>query len=176
MSTPNRPKPQDDLNAVLELIRQIAEKSADGDYIYRGEPEYFEEVSSGLLRQFKREIGDDIYDTEVFDIEVAQTEILDVAKNYARRVKTGFEMMAQLQHYGGSTNLIDFTTDYLRAFFFACDGAPDADGRVILLQQTEDIKEEYQIEEPRNPQNRVIAQKSVFVRPPRALLNPNNTR
>ena len=115
MSTPNQSEPQDGLSAVLEIIRQITEKSADGGHIYRGETEYFEEVSSSLWRQFKKEMGDDVYDTDVFDIEVAQTEILDVAKNYARGAKVGFEMMAQLQHYGGSTNLIDFTTDYLKA-------------------------------------------------------------
>ena len=43
MSTPNQPEPQDDLSAVLEIIRQIAEKSADGNYLYRGEPHAIEE-------------------------------------------------------------------------------------------------------------------------------------
>ena len=79
-------------------------------------------------------------------------------------------MMAQLQHYGGATNFIDFTTDYLRAFFFACDGSHDKDGRIILLQRTEEIDRKYQIEEPPNPQNRVIAQKSIFVRPSKGFI------
>ena len=35
-----------------------------------------------------------------------------------------FEILTELQHYGGKTNLIDFTTDYLIALFFACDGSP----------------------------------------------------
>ena len=30
---------QNELNRVLEKIQEIVEKSADGDYIYRGEPE-----------------------------------------------------------------------------------------------------------------------------------------
>ena len=41
-----------------------------------------------------------------------------------------------------------------------------------MLQQTEDIKEEYQIEAPQSPQNRVIAQKSIFVRPPKGFIEP----
>lgn len=81
-------------------------------------------------------------------------------------------MVARLQHYGGKTNFIDFTTDYLRALFFACEGSPGRDGRIILLQKTEEIKNKYRIEEPRNPQNRVISQKSIFVRPPRGFIEP----
>ena len=39
---------------------------------------------------------------------------------------------------------------------------------MILLEKTEQIKE--QIKPPRNPQNRIIAQKSVFVRPPKGFI------
>ena len=82
-------------------------------------------------------------------------------------------MMAQLQHYGGKTNLIDFTTDYLRALYFACDGTHYEDGRIILLQKTDEITKKYQVEEPLYPQNRVIAQKSIFVRPPKGYIEPD---
>ena len=43
-----------------------------------------------------------------------------------------FEILTEIQHYEGKTNLIDFSTDYFIALFFACDGSPDEDGRVIL--------------------------------------------
>ena len=74
-----------------------------------------------------------------------------------------FEILTEIQHYGGKTNLIDFTTDYLIALFFACDGHHEKKGRIIL-QRTEKIQDI--IERPRNPRHRIIAQKSVFVRPP----------
>ena len=48
------------------------------------------------------------------------------------------EILSQIQHFGGDTNLIDFTTDYLIALFFACDAAMKEDGRVILLQKSDD--------------------------------------
>ena len=80
--------------------------------------------------------------------------------------------MTELQHYGGHTNLIDFTTDYLIALFFACEGYYSQDGRVILLEVTEDINEH--IYEPRNPVSRVLAQKSVFVRPPEGYVTPSD--
>ncbi len=40
-------------------------------------------------------------------------------------------MLVEMQHFGGKTNLIDFTTDYRVALFFACDGAHGECGRVV---------------------------------------------
>ena len=83
------------------------------------------------------------------------------------------EILTELQHYGGKTNLIDFTTDYLVAIFFACASDPgkEKDGRVIVLQRTEEIKK--MMIRPRNPQHRVIAQKSVFLNSPTGLIDVN---
>ena len=173
------------LDKVLEKIREIAEKSAVGNYIYRGEPECYDKVSSSLYRQYK--------DIEVdgFDIEVVQDELLKKAKQYTHQtddfeimselqlgqrggdaadVKQDREIMSELQHYGGATNLIDFTTDYLIALFFACDGEHNEDGRVILLQRSDDMRE--YIWRPWIPDNRVIAQKSIFVQPKKGFIEP----
>ena len=68
------------------------------------------------------------------------------------------------------TNLIDFTTDYLIALFFACDGKPEKHGRVIL-QKIENIED--WIYQPQNPRHRVVAQKSIFVRPPPGFFYPD---
>ena len=167
MSKPN------DLSQIREKIREIEGKSVNADYIYRGEPKCHERVSSSLWRQFRNKIKDEQFDIEVVDIDYVQDKILDAAESYARGTDAGFEMMAQLQHYGGKTNLIDFTTDYLRALYFACDGTHYEDGRIILLQKTDEITKKYQVEEPLNPQNRVIAQKSIFVRPPKGYIEPD---
>ena len=154
------------LNRILEIIRRIAETTADGDFIYRGEPEHYEQVSSSLWRECRKEIG-----AEEFDIETIQKEMLEVSKNYTHE-KNEFEILTELQHFGGYTNLIDFTTDSHIALFFACDGSLGKPGRIILLERTEEIKKKYQIEKPRNPQNRIIAQKSIFVRPPKGFIEP----
>ena len=152
---------------IKEKISEIEEKSADGNYIYRGERKCYEEVCSSLWRQFQKER----FDMAVFDIEKIQTALLKDAQRYDREPdKDDFEFMAQLQHTGGDTNLIDLTTDYLVALFFACDGSHDKPGRVILLKQTEQIRNKYKVKEPRNPINRVIAQKSIFVQPPQGVI------
>ena len=79
------------------------------------------------------------------------------------------QLLTEVQHYGGKTNLIDFTTDYLIAIYFACSG-PDSEkvGRVILLEKSKEIKN--MIVRPRNPRERVIAQKSVFLQPPKGYI------
>ena len=76
-----------------------------------------------------------------------ETEILKAAKTYlyetVNETISDFEILAQLQHYGCRTNLIDFTTDYLIALFFACDSSYHRDGKVILLKRE---SEEYDAE------------------------------
>ena len=156
----------DRLNEVLELTGLLAQKSASGDFIFRGEPRCYEKVSSNLHRQYQS-IGAD-----TFDIEVVQREILEEAKKYTSETDD-LEILTQLQHFGGKTNLIDFTTDFLTALFFACDGYPDEDGRIILLRRAEEAGN--RIFQPRNPANRVTAQKSIFVRPSKGFVEPDDT-
>ena len=152
------------LSEVFQKLQEIATESANGDFIYRGEPKHYEKVSSSLWRECQKEIG-----TEEFDIEAIQEQMLEAAKDYTHETDP-FEILTELQHYGGHTNLIDFTADNHIALFFACDGFLDKPGRIILFQRTETTNEEYKIREPQNPRNRVIAQKSIFVRPPKGFL------
>ena len=159
------PGSNDKVDQVLDLIRLLARNAASGDFIFRGEPKCHDKVSSSLYRQY-RHIGADH-----FNLEIVQQEILKVAKKYTQE-NDEFEILTQLQHYGGKTNLIDFATDCLIALFFACDSLPDEDGRVILLQKLGSMSR--YIKEPRAPTNRVIAQKSIFVSPPGGFVEPHS--
>ena len=154
----------DRLEDVLDKISELARKSADGDYLYRGEPKCFPQVSSGLYRKYAE------IDAENFDISIVQKEILQKAKQFIRQEIDDDELLAQLQHYGYATNLIDFTTDYHIALFFACDGRPKRDGRVVLLNT-----KRYPLKEPTIPERRVIAQKSIFVHPRIGYVDPDDT-
>ena len=167
MNMPNQSEPQNDLNAVFEKIQEIAAKSDDGDYIYRGEPKRYQKVSSSLWRECSKTLG-----TEQFDIQAIQDQMLKVVKSYTRYTPEteDFEILTELQHYEGQTNLIDFTTDVLIALFFACDGPHKTRGRVILFQKTEEKTTKYGVKEPRNPQTRVMAQKSIFIQPPKGFI------
>lgn len=172
---PNQPYTLDDTSSnIRHIIYEIQEMSTAGNYIYRGEPEHHDEfpyhgkISSSLYRQYAR------IEANEFNIEVVHEEILAEAAGYSHETEDPIEVLTQLQHYGGKTNLIDFTTDYLIALFFACDNSDSLakDGRLILLQKTDEWKD--LILRPRNPRHRVIAQKSVFVRHPNGFLYPGD--
>ena len=183
--------PNDKKSSIQDIIREIEQKSKGGGYIYRGERERHEggpykgKVSSSLWREYQIEAGH-------FDVELVQKELLAAAKKHtgdlpedfrldlidalragekSAEEAVDFEILTEIQHYGGKTNLIDFTTDYFIALFFACDGEPNKDGRVIL-QKIDAIRG--MTAHPRNPRHRVIAQKSVFVRPPRGFIEPSS--
>ena len=164
MNTQNTSDTQTDLSSVLEKIAEIAEKSDKSDYIYRGEPECYDKVSSTLYREYETDI-----EAEHFDIEIVQNEILKEAKEYTHKTDE-FEILAEFQHHGGKTNLIDFTTDYLIALFFACDGNRDEPGRVILLQNQSGI---YKVVKPPRTIARAGIQKSIFVQAPSGVVDPD---
>ena len=188
--------------AIDDIMNEIESKSADGDYIYRGERKKHPKISSALYREYAK-----VIDVEGFNLMDGEKEMLKIARNHIGESPVGpledfidimnmnkgdvdygeptmrmhikedtaktvgwtiadaaqREILTELQHYGGKTNLIDFTTDYFIAIYFACSGDPKRVGRVILLEKNEDI--ENMIVRPRNPRHRIIAQKSVFLQP-----------
>ena len=185
------------LDAVQGIIREIEENSLDGVYLYRGEPElhleapYWGRVSSGLYRKYA-EIAQEL-SLEQFQIEYIQLELLHDVKRHLRIIDNStrhlsplerfevsmttnrdedFSILAQLQHYGGDTNLIDFTVDYRIALFFACDGSPNEPGRVILLKKTDEVDK--MVWTPEEPRLRVQAQKSVFIRQLEGFISPED--
>ena len=121
---------QNEPNAAADILEKIEEKANSGEYIYRGESKHFKTVSSNLYRVFLEHKDFDV-ETEQFDIEVVQTEMLEEAKKYLRRASSDCEILVEMQHYGGKTNLIDFTTDCFVALFFACEQFASENGRII---------------------------------------------
>ena len=170
MSEQNHANPQNEQSRICEIIHQIKKKSEDGDYIFRGEPKCYEKVSSTVYRQLET-IG---VESPGDMVENVQSLELKEASKFTEKTDE-FDVLSELQHFGGKTNLIDFTTDLHIALFFACYG-PDSleeDGRVILQDKNGAAKD--WIREPRNPgaDSRIDAQKSIFVRPPEGVVVPD---
>ena len=176
---------QNELSRVLEKIQEIVKKSADGDYIYRGEPEQHQEhpyhgkVSSSLYRSLLidslMEEGIEEYRKVIeSNIKDMESGVLESAKEYlyenVSETPSNFEILAELQHYGCKTNLIDFTTDYLIALFFACDGSYHRDGRVILQKRE---SKNYQSEIPPEIIKRIESQKSILIQSPKGFVSPD---
>ena len=68
----------DQLERVLQIIKEIAEKSADGDFLYRGEPKHYCRVSSSIYRSRKK------IKIEGLDIEIAGSGIAEVSQRVRR--------------------------------------------------------------------------------------------
>ena len=165
MSTPNQSNPQTELNKILEIIGKIAKISAEDDYIFRGESQCYEKISSNLYRKLERvrmlNLG----------VETFQNQELRYAKRYRYTQKTDeFEILTEIQHFGGKTNLIDFTTDCYIALFFACEKSLSEDGRIILQDKSGAIRNCVGEPHDPDPKSRVKVQKSIFVRPPEGFI------
>ena len=143
---------------ILELINVLTliPGNTSEKYIYRGESECHDDISSSLFRE--------LYEikNEYFDIMEAQRRQLDHAKQFTKETDE-LRVLAEIQHRGGKTNLIDFTTDLNVALFFACMFSPDVDGRIIFLPNRQ--LDEYTIRHAVQPSNMADAQKSIFVVP-----------
>ena len=164
MDTPNESNTQTDLTDVLEKMGEIVEKSAGGDYIYRGESKIYDKVSSSLYREYAVDMK-----AEDLDMAGIQAEILKAVKAYTHK-DNDFESLTELQYYGGKTNLIEFTTDSRVALFFACEGTPDKPGRVILLQKQ---SETYEVRSAPRTIPRASVHKSICVQAPSGVVEPD---
>ena len=148
-----------------ELIR----KPTDDGYIFRGEDRCNKHVSSGLFREYRHP----------WDVEAYQRLKLRTpgVTSRQRRIKAKEQVildsmtraiLTEIQHYGGKTNLIDFTTNYYIALFFACAAKFSEDGRVIILNRSGEMSAH--IFEPDARNNRIKSQESIFVRPPKGYI------
>ncbi|MDE0000535.1 MAG: FRG domain-containing protein [Rhodospirillaceae bacterium] len=143
---------------------EILQKSSarKGTCLYRGEPECYPIVSSGLYRA----CAESAY--EMFDIHQLEQEIVERARDYTM-LEDEDDILAEIQHFGGSTNLIDFTSDYLVALFFASAESDGINGRVVLHWP-----DQANVITPKQTHNRVVSQKSVMVRPGRGFFVPDS--
>ena len=144
-------------------------------------------VESSLYRRLKFNKAEDI-DSDMF---LERTKILIIhASEEGYDIKNNqklndLELLANLQHHGAATCLIDFTKHSLIALCFACESADNKIGKVVAFDRDNtklynEIKKdidkdieywltEYEINKkpwvlsPRKLNNRITSQQSVFV-------------
>ena len=162
------------MDRIIALTSEVLRKSTRGPYVYRGEPECYEVVSSQLFRAFAEN------EDEMFDLRKVERDIALQANDYvAQRSSSSIrrahhqgandDILAEIQHFGGATNLIDFTDDYLIALFFASAGDHRTDGRIVLH-----LARSANVVRPKRANSRAVFQKSVMVRSTRGFLVPDD--
>ena len=109
------------------ILREIEEKantgerntfSAEANRSTIRKPLTLAKYSSNLYRVFLEAEDFDV-ESEHFDIEAFQRAMLSAANKFSLTPVSEIERLAEIQHFGGKTNLIDFTKDYLIALFMA---------------------------------------------------------
>lgn len=176
------------VKTVSEYLERIGEitKEESAEYAYRGQNDIGNPVSSSAVRRIDKS-----------KIELEREErFIDYNKTLVENAKMkgyhhigatelkDLELLAELQHHGAATCLIDFTRAALVALYFACEGKPDQNGAVYIIniRDTERFKEistdsiilkignllrklekELWIWEPSDLNNRIPKQHSLFV-------------
>ena len=158
MSHPTESAPFDE---VLDIIATLARLASHGSFIFRGEAKASNRgITSSLYRHINSQYPGVRFDA--ITLSQVQREMLGTARQFTSEADE-HQILATLRHNGGPVNLVDFTTDYNVALFFACDGSTadnSEDGRLIVLD-----KDRLKTFVPKVPTNRILVQKSIFVVP-----------
>ena len=120
------------VSSLAEFQKAITE--LEGDFIYRGQMDADWEVESGAYSRLKGN-----HDTDIIKYT---NNIIDKAKTYTQDIKDGqhdMVLLAELQHYGCATPLIDFSYNALIALWFAIENT-EKDGKVFCLDTADNDK------------------------------------
>lgn len=173
--------------ATIEEFIAWTEALHGGMILYRGLANAEWDVESSAYRRIKNSeaISSEIVPTVTFQNYI--DHLLDDASLQGFRVRqdkrlSDLELLAELQHYGAATCLIDFSSSSLIALWFACQEESGQTGRVIAMATNsadrfstiryEDLDKpikEFLNQgklwkwEPSGLNNRIVAQQSVFV-------------
>ena len=176
------------VTSVAEFQVCLQELEADeAGLLYRGQADAAWPVSCSAARRLTQDPDNPIEDQLISSLLVGYLEFLIAKARMRGFLPHGFsetspdlELLAQLQHQGAATGLIDFTRQPSVALWFACSGAHFRDGAVYVLARstTEEINNSRDLEkkiqsfyevdtlwswEPSQRGNRVVAQSSIFV-------------
>ena len=178
----------------IEQFENIKKTLGNENYLFRGEPQEFDEISSGLRRYarlsttqyitpinvnipitLEATISPDNLKEIKSEIQKTQEEIIVKyikGKNLTER--TSFSM-EYIQHYGGKTNYIDFTHNFEIAAYFACSKYHDKNGRIILIKNTENYNCINLYKDPKFIENRRIQkQEGILIEPEEGYINLND--
>ena len=114
----------------------------DTEYLYRGQADVQWRVDCSAVRRLA--LDPTVNPTLIGHTLVAyMATLLDGASFYVGTCPelpqgcSELEVLAQLQHQGAATGLIDFSTNPLVALWFACSGHPTSDGAVYGLSRSD---------------------------------------
>ena len=127
------------INEYIRKLNEALEKNSETEaffYVYRGQPskEWNLNCTAARDKNGKPKKG---YTKELF--RDGQIKIINDLKmkgfdySIENRKLFDLELLADIRHYNGPSCLIDFTSDFLIALWFACETHQDEDGQICIL-------------------------------------------
>ena len=125
-----------DVAGYLKEVSEIKAKWSSSTLVFRGQENEEWLLESSAERRLKASLPSQEGITEPF-LEYNENLLKKCRlKNYDKREQKqlyDLELLADLQHHGAATCLIDFTRNALVALWFACQKSDDADGKVFVV-------------------------------------------
>lgn len=120
----------DDPKTIEDLLVRF--DGASENTVWRGQAYWMWPAIPTLYRRLRKS---GLADFQINDCAISRAEgfvVTDARKKGVLAENDSIlEFMACVQHHGGATRLLDVTTDYRVALFFACSGHPDMCGTVL---------------------------------------------
>ena len=117
---------------------------SESNYAYRGQENADWGVESGAARRLERKDAREDFVSYHFT-SYHETELLEPARMDGHGVENGrelkdLELLANLQHHGAATCLIDFTRNFFVAMWFACKPPKEENGIIFILNTSDKKK------------------------------------
>ena len=117
--------------SVEHEIQALRARSSDAITFYRGQPEPYGPDGNEATSTLARIMSDG---STAADLAESELKILHSGLSFFTPHVWDIEAMADIRHFGGLVNFIDFSRNILVALFFACLGDPNKPGKLLFLQ------------------------------------------
>ncbi|MCC6099885.1 MAG: FRG domain-containing protein [Olsenella sp.] len=132
---PNMADPVIEVPETLDELLDTVEAWDDSEIpcAWRGQADVRWVAVPSLFRRLQKSGWDDNCITEEVVISLEERMVADASKAgvFDSEPPDVLEFMTDVQHYGGATRLLDVTTDYNVALFFACRSCPGVMGNLL---------------------------------------------
>ena len=118
---------------IKDLHKELKEETDSFFYVFRGQPNVDDLLDCSASRIFDQDKKNDkklLKDKQVKLIN--DLRIRRLSKENQRELHD-LELLADLRHYGTPSCLIDFTSNFLTALWFACESEHNKDGKIFIL-------------------------------------------
>ena len=126
--------------SVEHEIQDLRARFADAITFYRGQPEPYGPDGNEASSTLARIMSDG---ATAADLAESELKILHSGLSFFTPHVWDIEAMADIRHFGGLVNFIDFSRNILVALFFACLGDPNKPGKLLLLQMNSERQASY---------------------------------